>query len=150
MRLTAKSEYGLLAMIDLALNSGEQPVSAREISERQAIPAKFLEQLMVQLRQAGLVSAVRGARGGFVLDRAAEEITVLNVVEALEGPLHTTVCDGDRAETCGRSGACAAASVWKQATAALRDVFTATTIADLSRTQVRLDDAAGTEPAHEG
>lgn len=150
MRLTAKSEYGLLAMIDLALNSADQPVSAREVSERQVIPAKYLEQLMVQLRQAGLVSAVRGARGGFVLDRAAEDITVLHVVEALEGPLHTTVCDGDRSETCGRSGACAAAAVWERATGALRDVFTATTIADLSRTQVRLDDAAGSAPADEG
>lgn len=150
MRLTAKSEYGLLAMIDLALNSGDQPVSAREVSERQVIPAKFLEQLMVQLRKGGLVKAVRGARGGFVLERPAEEITVLDVVEALEGPLHTTVCDGDRAETCGRSGACAAAFVWEQATTALRDVFSAATIADLSRRQVHMDDAAGSAPVAQG
>ena len=62
MRLTAKSEYGLLAVIDLAVSYGEGPVSAREIAERREIPARFLEQLFVSLRRGGVVSAVRGAR----------------------------------------------------------------------------------------
>lgn len=143
MRLTAKSEYGLLAMIDLATNGDGQPVSAREIAERQEIPTKFLEQLLVQLRKAGLVSAVRGAHGGFALAAKADSIRVLDVVEALEGPLRSTVCDGDRAEICGRSGACAAAAVWARATDALRAVFESTTVADLTEEQTRIDhDAA--------
>ncbi len=135
MRLTARSEYGVLAMMDLATLRDAGPVSAREISEHQAIPAKFLEQLMVQLRQAGIVSAVRGARGGFELARDPEDITVLEVVEALEGPLVTTVCDGERADVCGRSGACAAALVWERATDAVKDVFFSTTLSDLVREQ---------------
>jgi len=86
MRLTAKSEYGLLAMIEIA-SAGGNPVSARSISESQKIPMKFLEQLLVALRRAGLVSARRGAHGGFILAVDESQVTVLDVVEALEGPL---------------------------------------------------------------
>ncbi|MBI5231369.1 MAG: Rrf2 family transcriptional regulator [Coriobacteriales bacterium] len=140
MRLTAKSEYGLIATIDLACNFGLGPVSAREISERREIPARFLEQLFVSLRRAGLVTAQRGARGGFKLSRDPEQITVLDVVEALEGPLETSVCDHERASGCGRSASCAASSVWSKATRALRDVFAETTLAELAGTQEAMDD----------
>ena len=139
MRLTAKSEYGVLAAIDLACNYGEGPVSAREIAERRAIPPRFLEQLFVALRRAGLVTAVRGAKGGFVLSRTPSEITVLNVVEALEGPLQASVCDGGRESGCGKSGSCAAAPVWAKATSALKDVFESTTLASLAGTQDTFD-----------
>ncbi len=142
MRLTAKSEYGLLAMIDLACRAQDGPVSAREVSERQAVPPKYLEQLFVALRKAGLVSAVRGARGGFVLDRPAAEITVLDIVEALEGPLKPTVCDAERAAVCGKGGACAAAGVWDQATRAVREVFVSTTLDTLARDQEVLEGPA--------
>ncbi len=139
MRLTAKSEYGLLAMIYLASSSKEGPVSAREISEQQAIPAKFLEQLFVGLRKAGLVNAVRGARGGFVLARTPDQINVLEIVEALEGPLVATVCEGDRGLTCGRGGSCAASAVWNRATKALREVFETATLAELVTAQDAID-----------
>lgn len=139
MRLTAKSEYGLLAMIELACRYGDGPVSAREIAERRAIPARFLEQLFVPLRRAELVTAVRGARGGFVLSRDPAEITTLHVVEALEGPLTASVCDTERGNECGNVGACAAAPVWARATDALRDVFASTTLAELGGVQGRLD-----------
>lgn len=138
MRLTAKSEYGVLATIDLAVNFGEGPVSAREISERRGIPPRFLEQLFVALRRAGIVTAVRGARGGFELARDPREITVLDVVEALEGPLTSNVCDAD-SSACAKSGACAASSVWSRATSALRDVFGETSLADLAKDQSRFD-----------
>ncbi len=139
MRLTAKSEYGLLAVIDLALSSSNGPISAREVAQRRAIPPRFLEQLLVSLRRAGIVRAVRGAHGGFALSRPADEITVLGVVEALEGPLTTNMCDSERGEVCGQAGACAAAPVWARATAALREVFESTTIAELAGQQSKLD-----------
>lgn len=139
MRLTARSEYGLLAMIDLASRDSADPVSAREIAERQDIPLKFLEQLFVALRRAGVVTSVRGARGGFALDRGANEVTVLEIVEALEGPLTTTVCDGDRAANCGKTGSCAASIVWTRATDAVRDVFADTTLDQLAAQQQTLD-----------
>lgn len=137
MRLTARSEYGLLALIDLGVRYGAGPVSAREVSGRQGIPLKFLEQLLASLRKSGLVAAVRGARGGFTLTREPSSISVLEVVEALEGPLAPTSCDGG--QLCGRSGECAAAGVWTRATDALRDVFKTTTLADLSATQAEFD-----------
>ena len=139
MRLTARSEYGLLAMIDLACEGFGAPVSAREIASRQAIPGKYLEQLLVTLRQAELVRSVRGARGGFALMRPANEISVLDIVEALEGPLMSTVCDSDRAAVCGKSGACAAADVWTKATTAVREVLGETTLADLADRQAGLE-----------
>jgi Rrf2 family cysteine metabolism transcriptional repressor len=137
MRLTARSEYGLLALIDLGVRYGHGPVSAREVSERQGVPLKFLEQLLASLRKAGLVSALRGARGGFALTRDPSEITVLEVVEALEGSLAPTTCDGT--QVCARSDACAAAAVWGRATDALRDVFQTTSLADLSARQAEFD-----------
>jgi Rrf2 family protein len=139
MRLTAKSEYGLLAMIELASRYGQGPASAREIAERRGIPARFLEQLFVALRRADLVSAVRGAHGGFVLTREPSQITVLQVVEALEGALTASVCDSERGLECGQAGACAAAPVWARATDALREVFASVDLAELAGKQRRLD-----------
>jgi len=143
MRLTAKSEYGLLAMIELACRYGEGPASAREIAERRGIPPRFLEQLFVALRRAELVTAVRGAKGGFALARDPREVTTLQVVEALEGPLTASVCDTERGSECGNAATCAAAPVWARATRALRDVFASTTLADLRGDQERLDDTTG-------
>lgn len=139
MRLTAKSEYGVLASIDLACNYGEGPVSAREIAERRSIPPRFLEQLFVSLRRAGLVTAVRGAKGGFILSRDPADISVLDVVEALEGPLQASVCDSGRDAGCVKSGSCAAGPVWARATDALRDVFSSTSLDSLAGTQDRYD-----------
>jgi Rrf2 family protein len=146
MRLTAKSEYGLLALIDLACAGEDAPVSAREISERQGIPTKFLEQLFVAMRRAGLVTSRRGAKGGFVLARDAAKITVLDIVEALEGPLAPTVCDGE--SLCAKSGACAASTVWSRATNALRQVLGTTTLGELATAQTRM--AASAALSHKG
>jgi Rrf2 family transcriptional regulator, cysteine metabolism repressor len=140
MRLTARSEYGLLALVDIGSRHGAGPVSARGIAERQGIPLKFLEQLLAAMRKGGIVCAVRGAHGGFTLARPPAEITVLDIVEALEGPLAPTTCDGG--QLCGRGGVCAAATVWGAATKALRDVFVGTTLADLASVQDSLDTTA--------
>ncbi len=139
MRLTTKSEYALLALIDLARHDSGGAVSVREIAERQAIPARFLEQVFAALRRAGLVRAVRGARGGFTLDGRAGSVSVLDIVEAVEGPLQPSVCDGVRNGVCERSAICAAGGVWDRATKALRDVFASETLADLAREQAELD-----------
>jgi Rrf2 family cysteine metabolism transcriptional repressor len=140
MRLTAKSEYGLMALVNLAQRGDGHPVSAREIAEVERIPIKFLEQLLVPLRKAGMVNATRGAHGGFTLGRAAADITVLEVVETLEGPLSPSPCDATR--DCPRTGGCAAAPVWEKAGQALRDVLGSTTISEVALRQTELDDAA--------
>jgi Rrf2 family protein len=142
MRLTAKSEYGLMALVNLAQRGDGEPVSAREIAEAERIPIKFLEQLLVPLRKEGLVKARRGSHGGFTLGRPASAITVLEVVEALEGPLSPSPCDVGR--DCPRTSGCAAAPVWEKAGQALRDVLGSTTIAQVATRQTELDDAAPT------
>ena len=141
MRLTAKSEYGVLAAIDLACNYGAGPVSAREIAERREIPPRFLEQLFVSLRRAGIVTAVRGAKGGFVLTRDPSEITVLDVVEALEGPLAVERLRSAAASRgCGKSGiVCRGTGVGTRDRARCEMSSRSTTLASLAGTQETFD-----------
>lgn len=137
MRLTARSEYGLLALVEIAAG-GEQPSSARELAERWGMPLKFLEQLLSALKRAGVVRSTRGARGGYVLTRPAEEISVLDAVEALEGPLAPSVC-AQEGEGCAQSSRCAAGTIWSRVSDAVRDVLASVTLADLATDQLRLD-----------
>lgn len=147
MRLTAKSEYGLLALIDLATSWEAGPVSARDIAKNRDIPPAFLEQLLATLRREGLVTSMRGARGGFALARNPREITALDIVEALEGPLAPTVCDSQ--SVCGREGACAAEPVWTRVSTALRAVLADFDLASLAERQVLFDAALATTSAEE-
>lgn len=87
MRLSTKGEYGLLAIIDLALHSSEGTVQSQQIADRQQIPKQYLDQLMLTLKKAGLVDSSRGRQGGYALARPARAITLLEIVTALEGPL---------------------------------------------------------------
>lgn len=87
MRISSKGDYGLRALFDLALHHGQGPIRSRDIAERQAIDENYLNQLLIQLRRAGLVQSLRGPQGGHLLARAPREITVLEALEALEGPL---------------------------------------------------------------
>ena len=94
------------------------------------------------LRQAGLVTSVRGAHGGFELAKPADQITVLDLVEAVEGPLEANICESAHANQggCAKHTACAAASVWNRATIALRHEFESTNIQELATIQRKLDD----------
>jgi len=87
MRFSLQVQYAICGSFDLAYNGGGAPVQIRVISERQAIPARYLEQIFQRLRRAGLVRSKRGPGGGYTLARAAEEISLREIVEALEGSL---------------------------------------------------------------
>ena len=87
MKLSTKGEYGLLAVIDLALHSLEAPVQSAQIAERQNIPKQYLDQLLLYLKKAGLVESSRGRQGGYQLARSASHINLLQVVRALEGSI---------------------------------------------------------------
>lgn len=137
MRLSARSEYGLLALIDMTATDA-RPLATRELAESRGLPAAFLEQLLADLRRAGLVRATRGPRGGFTLTRNADEITALEIVEALEGPIAPSVCAPD---ACGREEGCAAASVWGDVSDAVRSALSEFTLARLAEEQARLDRA---------
>lgn len=97
MKISSKGEYGLLAIVDLAMQPQDAPpVQAYQIAERQGIPKQYLDQLMLTLRKVGLVASSRGRQGGYKLARPANTITLLEVVMALEGPLHNTNFAGSR------------------------------------------------------
>src|SRR5437773_5429772 len=87
MRVSAKADYALRAVIELAVIGGDAPVKGERIAQAQEIPLKFLENILGDLRQAGLVRSQRGVEGGYWLARPAAEITVAEVIRAVEGPL---------------------------------------------------------------
>lgn len=98
MRFSLQVRYAVCGLFDLAYNAGGKPVQVRVIGERQAIPARYLEQIFQRLRRAGLVTGKRGPGGGYHLARAASAITLRDVVEALEGPAAEWFLERDEAE----------------------------------------------------
>lgn len=104
MRLSLQVQYAVCGVFDLAYNGQGRPVQIRVIGERQGIPARYLEQIFQRLRRARLVTSKRGPGGGYVLARAAAEITLRDVVEAVEGPI-----EGRRRRPSGGSGGSGAA-----------------------------------------
>ena len=115
MKLSTKGRYGLRALIDLAQYSGQAPVSITSISARQDISERYLEQLMALLRKAGLIRSVRGAGGGYVLAKDMKEISVGDILRALEGNLEPVECPGlDPEGSCKSADSCVSKYVWKR------------------------------------
>src|SRR3972149_11305522 len=87
MRFSVKSEYAVTAVLDVAGHADKGPVHVKSIASRQAIPVRFLEQVMAALKKAGIVESIRGAQGGYILSRDPKAINVAQIVEAIEGPI---------------------------------------------------------------
>lgn len=87
MKVSLRATYGIMAAVDIAMQVGTAPVQAKSIARRQAIPARFLEQVLHGMKKAGLVSSIRGAQGGYVLLKKPSEVSVVEILEALDGPL---------------------------------------------------------------
>ncbi len=114
MKLSTKGRYGLRALIDLARYSEVEPVSINSIAERQGISERYLEQLMAMLKKAGLVKSIRGAGGGYVLAKEQKDISVGDVLRALEGNLNPVECSGFVEEGCEAAGGCVTKYVWQK------------------------------------
>ncbi len=115
MKLSTKGKYGLRALIDLAQYSEDSPVSITSIARRQGISERYLEQLMSKLKKAGLVKSIRGANGGYVLAKEAKDISVGDVLRALEGNLEPVECAGlDPEGECKGADSCVTKYVWKR------------------------------------
>ena len=129
MHVSAKADYALRAMAELAAAT-RVPVTAERLATAQAIPAKFLESILLELRHAGLVVSRRGAEGGYQLARPAEEISLADVIRAVEGPLATV--RGVRPESVSYVGAATGLrDVWIDLRSAMRSVLEQTTLAEL-------------------
>lgn len=115
MKLSTKGRYGLRAMIDMARYSESEPVSIGSIAARQDISERYLEQLMAMMKKAGLVKSIRGAGGGYVLAKDMKEISVGDVLRALEGSLEPVKCAAFYSdEGCIASDGCVTKYVWQR------------------------------------
>lgn len=142
MNISMKSRYAVRALTELARvqqSRPDRPVRLGEIAERREMPLQFLEQVFSALRRSGIVSSRRGAAGGYSLGRPADDITVLDVVEALDGAPSPAQCTQGRCDEIDR---CGASVVWIEAQQALENVLSATTIGDLKRREDTLRSAA--------
>jgi len=134
MKLSSRAMYGTRAMLALARAHGQGTVLLKDIVEREGLPGTYLEQLMVPLRKAGLVQGVRGARGGYALSRPPGEITVLAILEALEGPLQLAECPTGPG-CCHKLMGCALQDLWEEGSRALGAIYAAISLGELLERQ---------------
>ena len=134
MKLSTRGRYGIHAMYDLAVHYGDGPQSIKCIAERQNIPEAYLEQLIAMLRRAKLVISNRGAQGGYRLAREPREVTVGDVLRALEGGLNLVDCL-EEDDACGKSCACPSRIVWMKIRDGLNQVVDGITLQDMIEEQ---------------
>ena len=129
MKLSTKGRYGVKAMVDLAIHYGNAPVSIKVISQRQNISEYYLEQLFSPLRKAGLIKSIRGAQGGYVLNKAPSEIKVADVMDVLEGPIE--IADCIEGAECNNIDCCATRLLWKKIKSSIDEVMENITLQDI-------------------
>jgi Rrf2 family protein len=132
MRLSTKIRYGARAMLELACHYGEGTLDLNEIAKNQDISVKYLEQVMIPLRTAGLVKSVRGSKGGYSLSKPPSDICLKDLVEVLEGSICLVDCLAD-AKACGRSSTCVTRDIWAEVSASICKIFQSVTLEDMAR-----------------
>ncbi|MBW2634882.1 MAG: Rrf2 family transcriptional regulator [Deltaproteobacteria bacterium] len=142
MRLSTRSRYGTRLMIDIARNSNEGPVRINDIAKRQEISVKYLEQLIIPLKKAVYIKSVRGPKGGHLLGKAKEEITVGGIVRVLEKDTGLVPCV-ESSNTCHMSDACVTRNLWQKATEAVYEVLDSVTLLDLIQDKDSQEDDFG-------
>jgi Rrf2 family cysteine metabolism transcriptional repressor len=156
MMFSTKAEYGVRVMTHLARYDGDAPIPLTAIADAEGLPLAYLEHLVQRLRRAELVESRRGAHGGYSLPRPASEITMAEVVEALEGeiaPIECITADADGVLTCAREGEglCPTKLMWTRVQGSIVRTLTEMTLADLVRPYARADQLAQEAPeADEG
>ncbi len=141
LQLTRDGEYAVRAVVYLASQSEGKVSLISEISETQEVPKSYLSKIMQHLVRSGLVKSRRGAKGGFILARPADQITLRQTIEAMEGPIHLNVCLIKKGE-CHRDDFCPVHPVWRDAQSKLIEVLDSKTMADLARDTEELQSAA--------
>jgi len=133
MRISTRGKYGVRAMFDLAMHSGQGPISLKTIAERQGISEHYLEQLMGTLRKAGLVNSVRGAQGGYEINQCPADIKVGDIIRVLEGPIAPVECVEEETggHVCDRVDQCVTHILWERLRDSMVEVLDSTTLQDL-------------------
>jgi Rrf2 family transcriptional regulator, cysteine metabolism repressor len=141
MKLSTKGRYGVKAMVDLAIRYNQDPVSIKSISERQKISEYYLEQLFAPLRKAKIIKSIRGAQGGYILNRAPEDITIAELINVLEGPIEISECiDG---VNCNNIDCCATRLLWGKIKKSIDSVMETTTLGDIVNDYKNMNDNKG-------
>ena len=131
MKISTKGRYALRMMADIAEHQSEGYVALKDISFRQEISKKYLEQIALHLSQYGMLHAVRGYQGGYMLARDAKDYTVLQILEAVEGSMAPVACLDSPVNTCPRREGCKTLPLWQGFDALTHEYFASVTIADL-------------------
>lgn len=130
MKISTKGRYGLRILIDLALHDPGKPRMLKDIAQSQQISEKYISRLVIDLRRARLIRSVRGINGGFFLARQPEQITLLEILETMEGPISVVECV--RApEKCKRQALCPARDIWRQLNDGIRELTSKITLDDI-------------------
>jgi Rrf2 family cysteine metabolism transcriptional repressor len=135
LHFSTRGEYGVRLMVELARHYGTGPVSLSETADHEALPRPYLEQLVVSLREVGLVTSTRGAHGGYELSRAPSAIRMSEVITALEGPIAPMICASDdphHAELCARAGYCNVEGLWQRVREAIVEALDSMTLEELA------------------
>lgn len=128
MKISSRGEYGVRAMLDLALHYGQGPIPLKKIAERQDISEHYLEQLIASLRKAGLVISHRGAQGGYELAATPGETKVSDIIRVLEGPIAPMECVEENPGDCSHTAKCATRVLWKKLQESMEAVLENTTL----------------------
>jgi Rrf2 family cysteine metabolism transcriptional repressor len=132
LKLSTKGRYGVKAMVDLAIHYSDEPSSIKSISERQNISEYYLEQLFSNLRKSNLVKSIRGAQGGYILNREPKDITVADIMKVLEGPIEISDCvDENNENSCSNMDCCATRLLWSRIKESIEQVMKSTTLQDM-------------------
>ncbi len=133
MRVTTWAEYGLIVSLHLAKFGGKSPTPARDMAEREGLPPDYVEQILLKLRRAGLVSSVRGAKGGYYLAKDPSRVTVKDVIEAAEDHTFEVNCDVHVVdpERCRPEASCSIRPVWRALQQRIDELLEGISLADL-------------------
>ena len=131
MKMSTKGRYGLRAMIELASHTDEQPVPLSVIARSEEISERYLEQLMTKMKKAGLVTSCRGSAGGYSLAKKSDEISVGEVLRAVEGNLNPVDCSASTEAACENSSACVAKYVWQKVNDSINSAVDSISLAEL-------------------
>jgi len=142
MNISTRGRYGLRALLEIAVQPDEEPVTIRDISQRQQMSVTYLEQILHKLKKAGIVRSIRGARGGYVLARKGDKITVNQIINALDGPISISYCDSPqlREKSCIGPSACVSRILWKKLENLIQGALSSVTLADLRKQAMNLKD----------
>lgn len=130
MRITTKGKYGILMLVQIASQESGKAIPLKEISKRQNISEKYLEQIIIPLTKAGIVKSIRGSQGGYVIGVDPASLTAGQLLEILEGEQSLRACIGE-VGGCPRVGTCAAIDLWKDVNRAISSVIDNVSLADL-------------------